>query len=201
MGDEFDRIYCKYLAKREKILPFIGEIPFELSIGFFLNDLLDTKCNMTASSIMTGHKKPVNLEGALQHIQSDFGEGLIKTKFPCIDEIYWNLFENGEKAKMHLIHFFLATKWVNIQLVFFLTEQSEIQNPNEFQNLYESLSKYFIRAKELGAQLEAKFFNVPVVPFNDFADRIDRYGTDQFKDMLSERHLHKGVNLYLEVKK
>ncbi len=185
-GDDFDKIYTKYFAQ-EKRVPLIFR-DFPLSVYFFVNLLKflgKIKDLKTMPEYMLAAKS-IDLEDITKSmsIKSSKKDIFVESS-AIIRDVYHIMMVYRNKKKMQLISLEIFLPWMNRKLWFYS------KNPNNYKSINTTLRKLKSlkqRVVEMKGKIIAQKKELPVVPFEILAKKVEHTSNESLRNGLALDH-------------
>lgn len=199
IGDDFDRIYCKYLAKEQDIPLYIDDHSFDRHLGILIGDML-TNSQKTFKSFPE-IKDLENLD--LNEIAINLGqENLREDMFPrgfFLFELYLACIEFCEKESFAVASISINSPWGTGSRLFRV--DADVTSISEFlSDLHQHVEPFRRRAEELQGDVVIKVEKFPVVPLEKLAGLIAKAKFEVPAIILGNRHMNEMSNYYLNEK-
>jgi hypothetical protein len=196
-GDDFDKIYAKYLAREKDIrlnfssysLESRWQIVLRDFIVLHLKDRLKTMPFPNQLSFMD----ILNVIHEIAAQQSD--EDVFVDKAELSQNLYMLMVEYQDQTAMPVIAINPGLTWLNLQLFFRPKESSDFEAVEEGVKLTQSLGE---RIAILGGNLVVERLELPIVPFSTLADKVENTANERYRKLLAQRHALKMQSAYNE---
>lgn len=195
-GDDFDKIYTKYFAQEKKV-PLIFR-DFHLSIYFFVN-LLEFIGKIKDLKTMPEYRlaaQNIDLEDITQSMSiKSSKKDIFVESLPIIKDVYHIMMVYRNKKKMQLISLEIFLPWLNRKLWFYS------KNPNNYKSLNNALGKLnFLKQRvvEMKGKIIAQKKELPVVPFEILAKKVEHTSNESLRNRLAFDHSLIMYDEYLE---
>jgi tetratricopeptide (TPR) repeat protein len=166
-GDDFDRIYCKYFARKHGVRLAINDLPFELLLAFDLDSHIARKLPGVQPAFVfsaTLGQEPSDLSEQVNALAKEFiSDTSVVNPFdinPSIAALIYQLSAaNQEDNTFQLVTVTINTPWLSVRR-YYKSEYDERTLPIVMSNLKE-LSE---RIEVAGGELIIDINQVPIVP-------------------------------------
>jgi len=202
VGDEFDRIYCKYWAKRLDVILWIRELPFDVYLrmrfhSFFRKHRKEAADNVT--QVMSGKERLDFLGTAKELLNEDPKSDPFEATPLIAEEVYWASLTFCKKDS-----FKLATVSISTQrsTTFIIYRDQDIENADDYSvaNLTSLFSECSERAVSIGWNLSVEVEDIPVVPINVLQRKLMQSDNSKIREEILAGHAHKTFRAYLNQK-
>ena len=198
-GDDFDRIYCKYLARNREVTLQIRDIPLSDYLSIRLHSYIrrmNRNINrLGLSEIGTGGTDRVRncLEALLANGDADPFEST-----PGIaSELYWLSVTQRSHQNMEVAIVTIDIPSAQVTQYYSLDDsaQGEQRPLDEINSLISTLSE---RVADVGGTVEVEIPTFDVVPVEILANQVTRTVNHQIRNNISHRHIHRMVDAHVK---
>jgi len=201
VGDDFDRIYCKYLARKYKVNLSIENMPYELLLGVHdldtylaINGLEDI---LSSAMITSGKLEKLEIQHLSAAMLDPNSEDDPFQSSPAVSqELYWSSIEFRNQGSFRSAIVTITTPWTTVRR-WFRCQDFEI-NGCVLDNLEHILNAPSERAAILGGNIEIDSYDLPVIPIDTLVREVKLSDNSRAKLRLSRRHLMEMLTTYFE---
>jgi len=192
-GDEFDRIYTKYVAREVDAVISFPDLPLEI----FWQAKLLTKLSkdltpLIAYMSLEPDLDPVNLASRLAvedpHDDVFAGSPLV------LADVYNLMLEHRNLEFATLIRIELTLPWLRAQSWFY---QREPNDPGGLERCAQRIEAMALRTQEFGGNLTMERKAIPVVPAEALARKVESSANEMLRRVLAARHGSKSASEYI----
>jgi len=199
-GDDFDRIYAKYFARKQGIPLSINEIPFEIYLIMRLNLFLMGRLKgiQTLSFPIVGEIRDLKIkEAALMMKEDDRETNPFKIMPEVAQEVYKLMTDFQGVDSCQVARVAVNSPWITVQQ-WYRWRSLETAKQHSISIIQSLLSEVKNRAFTLGGNLDIEIYELPVVPMEILAKKVEDSENIILKHELSAWHSFKMVNVYLK---
>lgn len=203
-GDDFDRIYCKYLARKHRVTLTINDMPFEVFLGIvclheYLTEigLQDT---LTSSAMFTGKIENIemrNILSAMQSPRSTVVENPFRLRPDAAMEVYWSSIDARSESSFQAAIITISTKWTTVRQWFRCSKQKD-RKECPLEDLPQMLADLSRRAASVGGSLEVEIYDLPVIPPDTLYKVVLRSNDHSLVQRLAIDHEERMIRAYLQ---
>ncbi|MCD6493119.1 MAG: hypothetical protein J7K36_04885 [Archaeoglobaceae archaeon] len=199
-GDDFDRIYAKYFARKQGIPLSINEIPFEIYLVMRLNFFLMGKLKgiQPFSFPTVGEIRDLRVkEAAFMMKEDDRERNPFKIMPETAQEVYKLMTDFQGVDSCQVARIAVNSPWITVQQ-WYRWRSMETTKQHLISIIQSLLSEPKNRALTLGGDLDIEVYDLPVVPMEILAKKVENSENIKLKHELSTWHSIKMVNVYLK---
>ncbi len=197
-GDDFDRIYCKYLARKSGVLLSIDDLPYELFLTIRLHSFLlekSIKIQPSLTAIVGGIEKPEIKDIAMALLSDSKSADPFELTPDIAEELYWYNLNFRDRDSFQIAIVILTTPWITMHLWFSQDPNRAAKSSlNELTSILAGPSE---RAAAVGGDLKVEIHTLPVVPVEKLIRKVEQSGNVMMKSLLSEQHYNKMISAYI----
>lgn len=198
LGDDFDRLYCKYFSRKQKASVNINEFSFEMRTRIALDiqirrnlkyvkmDRRPFRVRIDELEIETVVESFCNHEIVFFDNNPELGEAL-----------YCANLENQDLTTFPFVYLQFNTPWDRINTWYIVDGAGDDFNADtclsDFENAFKDINA---RALENGSYVAIKVFNMPVIPLDVIATKVLALSNQKLKTNLSKFHLGEMIEAY-----
>jgi hypothetical protein len=202
-GDDFDRIYCKYLSRKYQVPLSINDVPYELLLAVRLDSFLRRELKLkglemvqSSSAIAVGELGKVGIKEIAKALwDSNEDTNPFQSTPVAAQEVYWASMEFQDSDSFQLISVAIITPWITVHRRF------RCQDPNgdikclldDFTSILAPLAD---RAAAVSGDLKVEVHTLPVVPVEVLARKVEQSGNIRIREDLFYDHLEAMVQAY-----
>lgn len=197
-GDDFDKIYTKYFAREQRILLNFPDFPLELFWHIRINSFTKKIEGLTAIPEFIVSDIDIDLDGITTKMMSENpDEDVFVETFPLIEGLYNLMLLYKDKQKMAVVQIKISLPWLNVQSFHHATNPDDTKSINICLDETKSLKE---RANEIGGggKLLVEKKELPVVPVEVLAQKIERTDNERLRNFLALYHSRKMAEEYVE---
>jgi AAA ATPase domain len=196
-GDDFDKIYVKYLAREKSIALDFSLFPLDLRwrnavnefIHLHLKDRLE-RMYFPSRLAFTDMFNIIHEMGA-----SPPGGDVFVDQERLSEELYRKMLEYQNKATFPVLAIDLNLPWLNFQTFHYPSKPDDFEALEEGINLTRSLSEY---AANVGGNLVVERWEFPIAPLPALVNNVERSANKRLRKSLARFHVLKISSAYVE---
>jgi len=202
-GDDFDRIYCKYLTRKHGVPLVIEAAPYDVHLMERLDSFV--------LHHMEGPRRPVLSVGWVGQRSERPGVHEVSTQFideredvdpfassPHIAEaVYWMSMNFRGKESFQLVTVTLSSPWASVR-AWYQGEKPSAAAERETSDIASVLEGPLERAAALGGNATVETESLPVVPIEMLTSKVERSDNARARGDLSRRHSGRMITEYVE---
>jgi len=200
LGDEFEKIYCKYWARNRKFALRILDSPFEV---FFLSRL---NRHISRSESLVPELRLATYYGSDLGSFQEICDALASAQ-PSIDIYesapsyallaYWLLIENKKEQVIETTEVSVEAPWVNLRQWYRARDPNSAGRIIDYQS---ALSEPAMRIAHLGGTIKFENHLLPMVSTERLAAQVVASVNSQIRDIIASTHVLQMVSAYSEKK-
>lgn len=201
-GDEFDRIYLKYLMRTKGQIVHIQEAPYDLYtltvMGNTITDILEQVGITKHKTLGFGHN-PDKILGNLRNLKNldtDCFEDLKETfslDFARTYSLVIEFCEREQNSFLELIGITLQSPWGNQNFIV-----CSRTNTNNIKDLFEELTAINRRAEDLNGQLLFNHETIEIPSHEYLSNFVVENASKPLKSFLASEHMEQAVTMHLK---
>jgi len=200
-GDDFDRIYCKYWARKKDVPFHISDLSYEFHMQVSLNAFIRVKMkgNVKAfSPIIVGPVvKPDVQDFAISLARTHAIEDPFTTNPRLAEHVYWANLDFRSKESFQVVKTTFSSPWITVQQ-WHRCKSAQAAGKYSLNELPSKFSEYSHRAKELEGNLEFSIIDLPTLPVDELIQAIERSQNIELRRELGIRHYNIMGNAYIK---
>jgi len=199
-GDDFDRIYFKYLAKRHGIPWYIGDQSFEIFLSVRFDSLVvkEAKGVRGFPFVIVGLREELQIEEIAMALSDESENANPFTSAPHIAEIvYWSSLDFRESDHFEIASVTVAAPWTAVQF-WYGCEGPKRAKECSLDDLRTILAEPSERAAATGGNLRVEIHSLAVIPVETLARKVERAENIRIKNRLANMHYLKMIEAYLK---
>lgn len=185
-GDDFDKIYTKYFAREQKIPLNFPELSLEvfwfLRLSSFLQESIKDLKPMP--SFVASDIDIDIISIAMNIMEDNADQDVFVESPPIIKDLYTSMVTFRNEKNIPLIQIKITLPWLNVQSWYY-------GNPKDTKSIENGLSKIeplATRIKEVGGNLLVEKRELPVIPLDILAKKIEDTSNEAFRNRLANEH-------------
>lgn len=204
-GDDFDRVYCKYFAKRQGVPVSIIDTPFELWLAVNL-DLLVQKavgeCLFAPSSVPFGPTDPPSIRGTVTAMaDTDETEDVFKSGSGVAETVYWTNLACRARDSFHIVSASLTAPGAETHRWYGCKgqdpENNEDRQETPLDKVKSAMSILSQRAEAAGGALATEVYTFPRIPDDVIKTKVQATTNQGMRSALANGHALRAVEAYL----
>lgn len=202
LGDDFDKIYCKYYSRKQRVQFNISEIPFDIRLRLRIDSLIrnNIKGFKNVGIFQNDESMDSDIDNCIQLITSGhYEENLRKLPFYLIEAIYEMNCNYNDDSQFPLINLLLDTPWEKGISIWYKKDDINCSTDNCSEQFEESFLLYKERTRELGGKLDIIVYKIPTISKNDLANQVALAINKIEKSKFVNFHMEKVINFYTEL--
>lgn len=203
-GDDFDRVYCKYFARKRGVALAINDLPYEILLaGVKLERFLRTRDPSEispSSEIMFGELTVPDYYGVLELIQHGSSADLANSfagSFDFLRQVYYASIENRHQDVFQVAVVDISALGGTARRWFRCRYPSRGQRC-ALDRLKETLHEVTKRAIEAGGKLDVVVLTFPGISIDIWSDVLKKLDNTRLNKQLAAWHYDKMLEAYLE---
>lgn len=210
LGDDFDRVYCKYLARKYGVHLSIADIPYEvaLAIGIDESARQHAKDLQIFPHILSFGAEEVNLRSVAESLlmvrdwQARRDDPLEST--PDLAEvIYWSSLDFQEYGRFPVVSVNVASTGARFRRWYGCRSPSTCESDQDLIHGFERLRLTFeeaaVRARDLGGDLQVQVEVVPAAPIAILREWVLNSDNQRMREGFAIGHIHRMIEAYTEL--
>jgi len=205
VGDDFDRLYCKYYARKHKVELRIERLPLEEFAYNQLGNLLREEINDLKELAVEG----IDILGSdITEMSSMFlnkNDVAIPNPFDANPELathfYRMNFEFYGNKTFQLLGITLATAWYKIRRFYGFELASDVENKIKEEKVRATINRLANQADDCSAKVETETYILPVIESESLAIKLRETKNQSIKKQLYGYHSNKMVGSYMDGEK
>jgi len=194
-GDDFDKIYTKYFAREQGVSLNFLDLPLEIFWYIRLRSLLKTVTDLRAiPGIMSDVDVDlVSIATKMAYKSSD--EDIFVESPMIVKDLYFLMVDYQGKETMPIIVVKIILPGLNVQSCFYA------ENPNYAKPISSCLRKIEAlkeRVNEIGGKLLVEKKELPIVPVELLAQRVEHTANERLSYLLALEHSLKMIQAYIK---
>ena len=194
-GDDFDKIYAKYLAREKGIPLSFSAFSVERRWRTVLFDFIGMKDRLREMFIYSTLPFVDILKVVHEIAAHETGRDVFVDSELLANELYLVMVEYQSETTIPVILINLSLPGLNLQSLYRAAKPSDLEALKEGMDLVTLLSE---RIENLGGNLTVERSEIPVVPLADLADKVEHTANERFRLMLATYHLGLAAIAYLK---
>ena len=199
-GDDFDRIYFKYLARKEGVPHFINDFSLERFLTINLDSFLRKEfkgIRPFPGFTIGGREKPEiqEIAKALSDDRTDVDP--FEWAPNAAEELYWSCLKFRGSDNFHVWGATITTPWIRVHR-WYRFKDPKAANERPLEDLASTLTGPSHRAVILGGDVEFEIHTMPVVPVEKLVKKVEQSDNTRMKNNLGNRHQFEMIGAYLE---
>jgi len=192
-GDDFDKIYAKYFAREQGVPLSFPDRPLNVFWYVRLRSFLKSIKNLTAipGIVISGN---VDLIDIATKIASSSKDVFVESP-PIVEDLYFCMLDYQGKETMPIVLVKIILPWLNVQSWFYAENPNDVTPVDSCLQKIESLTK---RVNRMGGNLALEKKELPVVPVEVLAQKVEYTANERFREWLALRHELKMIEAYVE---
>ncbi len=188
-GDDFDKIYTKYLARERGVtvpfptMPLPMESLYEIELSHFIDRSEEVE---SIGSLFGSHADP-DLGSIASALASTESRGDVFAESPrIVQDVYFCMVDNRDKNVVPIARAKLTLPWLTVQSPWFHGRKPE---PDEkLRKCLERIDSLENRAKELGGEVAVDRLELPVAPIDQMVEKVEMTANDRLRKGLAHKH-------------
>ena len=206
-GDDFDRIYCKYLARSVKVPLAIQDLPYEFLLTMSLRSLVVRSLELGWSDVdqsilqltMSGQNR-ADLEPVAMAMLDEREESDPFQSTPRIAEkLYWHSIDFRGRPRFEVALVTITTPWETVSRIF-SCQDPKAPESSGLLDLASILADPSARAVALGGDLTVATDTLPVIPIETLVRKVEQSGNARMRDSLFREHAQRMHDAYVEAR-
>jgi hypothetical protein len=210
LGDDFDRIYCKYLARKCDVYLSISELPYMLALALNLDEVAIRHAQrLEIFPLVFGLEVE---EADIRAIADSFRETAssqtrtardpFESTENLADIVYWSSISFRKRGSFPVATVTVTIGAAKVRRWYGCGVQGEClqekQDVDQLAELAQALLPASSRARELGGDLDITMDVLPVVPLDSLVKKVTSSGNQRMRENLALRHIEKMTEAYIE---
>ncbi len=201
LGDDFDRIYCKYFARTREVRLSIDDMPYELSLGL----TLDAYVARTSTGLKPLFFASIERSAPLLHQMQQFADRITNEKES-------NPFESDSFAAERLYQLnidYQHESSIQVYATTLYAPQTTVTNVYYYENnggatmpslggIQSAVADISRRASELSGDLEIEVIDLPLFPIEQLFALVQKAGNERIKIAVADMHESEMNSQYLD---
>lgn len=197
-GDDFDKIYTKYLA-REQGIPFrFRDFPLEVHWYFALESFIKNETE-GSGSVVEFFPSSIDVDSAVniatRMASQDFGEDLFTESSTIMRDMYFLMLTYREKETIPIVWIKLILPWLKAQSWHYAENPNNTGLVDDVLRRVQSLKG---RVSEVGGNFTAERKELRVVPVEGLAQKIETTVNEKFRNNIAAHHALRTIVGYIE---
>lgn len=195
-GDDFDKIYCKYFARKKDVVLNVQDMPFEPRAVVNLAEYFTKRIKSLDSHGFGGldEVQGVTIQEVVNTFYFDIDKLSSMMSFDALQTLYWSNIQFQGKEVMDLVMATFITPWFTGIQVFRLEPED---NPEETFHKFEGELKMLTeRTHNFDSDIHIDYLKLPVLSVSELMERIDKISDKRFRSRLAGMHNMEMVREY-----
>jgi tetratricopeptide (TPR) repeat protein len=187
-GDDFDKIYCKYLARKRDIFAYINDVPFEIWINAIvishITESIDDARIIPVISV--GTMSHINMQDVVENILADNDIDVFKSTPDLAETLYWTSIGNREKEVIHLAYITMMTPWIKARYCFTIDSEDISKTMEEINSYVDQLK---LRAADLDSDVNITTEQIRLTNHRILIDKLKISGNNRLRKRIADAHI------------
>ena len=195
-GDDFDRIYCKYYARKNDVYLSIAQMPYELVLPFGFNSQLTRRCrDLEVLRCDIGKIEPLDLDRVMAaFFAAETEQDVFESYSRAAETLYWPCIKYRNEEGFRIMSALVTTPWVSFLSTFMPKEKTHSDQCRKA--LAESIEEIAQRGKEVGIDVKFAEQEIAVVPLETLLQKLGKSGNKSLREEIAGQHHLKMVDAY-----
>jgi len=196
-GDDFDKIYTKYFAREQDIPLNFPDFPLEI----FWFDKMESFFKEIKGLALIGNFFGLDIDLDINSIAAKMaGENsdediFVESPPMILVDLYFLMLSYRNKEAIPIVRIKLILPWLNIQFWYHAKNPDNTKSLDTCLHRIESLKE---RVNEAGGNLVAKKKELPIIPGEVLAQKIEHTANENLRNFLASDHLARMLEEYIE---
>jgi tetratricopeptide (TPR) repeat protein len=199
-GDDFDRIYCKYFAKKQKAVLSIERAPLGVALAIAMRSIVSRGCEeLDCILVDIAATEELRLSKALGLLLEDTGtHDPFESDGRDAETLYRTSIKFRNRATFEIARVVLSTPWARVSGCYVpcYLPSKECCAGSCFVRLGNAIQDAETRALEVGASATVNFDTARVVPLDLLIGKLARSGNSRLREEIAFYHVDQMVNAY-----
>ena len=200
VGDDFDRIYTKYLARKHKANLSVDEMPMEiimlLRLDFFL--MKSSKNIKRIWYVEIGEIKEYRMHEVAMAIQEESEAANPFDSFPGVaKEVYSLMLDCPDSSSVQVAGITIVSPWMTINRCY-RQKRPETTEGHLFDKVKQRVAEIGKRARKLGGDATIKVYDLPVASRATLVKKVQECQNAKIRQEICKEHMSRMGEAYLE---
>jgi len=197
-GDEFEKIYLKYVFKKRKAIFDISNYSIDMYFNLAMMPLMLKYNEDPLYAMMAiGKNNDVDLNIIKKSIDVITGPGHKRIEnqinISLVEDLYWTIFRSKNRKVVHILWFELVSPWVTIRNYAGISLSAE----KDRERIVQAMKEIRKRAVERGGDLSYEIIQFDGMDDDRLVEFIESLGNERVKADIIKRHMHEIANKYI----
>lgn len=192
-GDEFERIFAKYLSRKRKLPLDFPEFSLEGYWHHLLHGICLNKSFVEVSNWMVETESNIDVCEITNKMSVE--ENFFLRGHPFLVELYELMFDYRGFQTIPIMEIGVNLGWLNVSTFFYAPDPN---NSDSVKRLAPDLDEMTERARSLGYQVDVRLKEITVIPTENLASKIEKLTSESIRNVFGLIHETKMVSSYIE---
>jgi len=208
MGDDFDRVYCKYLARKHGVpLSINDDLPCEVLISMLLDmtiqEALGEKVVSFSSLSIGADEEPEILEVVRDMSDVNATVNPFESTPDMAAVVYWSNMNFRRSSDFQVASVVVSTPWMKLKRWYGCEDQDVCHHEDgEAEGLLDQINSVLSgpaqRIAVFDGDLRVEVYTVPIIPIELLSEKVLQSGNERERVDFSGQHFMRAVDVYLE---
>ena len=198
-GDDFDKIYTKYLAHEHKVRLFFINLPIDFEWFIRLNSfVLNRHKFLEKTHIFPFSGEEYKIKNVISKLHSKCSNKDVFSETPTIIiDVYKIMILYRHNKMLPIIEFMLNSAWFKFNAIFYSKTNENLESMYRIDSKFQQLIE---RASEVSVDISIEKAEYPVVPTNDLIELVEKTANEKVKRIIALFHYEQTSTQYLKNK-